>query len=244
VLDLPRLVAIAKQHNLKTVIDSTLASPINQRPLEFGVDFVLHSATKYLGGHNDLMAGLVVGPSYLMSGVKETRGTLGDMCDPHTAYLLLRGLKTLELRMQRHNDTAAKVAHFLADQPAVRRVYYPGLADHPDYKIATAQMSGFGGVVSFELETDLEGAGRFIDQLGIPYLGASLGGVESLVHQVAIISYYELSREERAEIGISDSLIRLSIGIEAAEDLLADLAQALDTTFPTAKSTAAVKRHA
>lgn len=235
VLDLPRLVALAKKHNLKTVIDSTLATPINQRPLEFGVDFVTHSATKYLGGHNDLMAGVVIGSGYLLSGVRETRGTLGDMCDPNTAYLLLRGLKTLDLRVQRHNDTAQKLAHFLAKHPAVRQVYYPGLAGHPDHKIAKEQMAGFGGVVSFELDTDLAGASRFIDQVQIPYLGASLGGVESLIHQVAIISYYELSSQERAEIGISDSLIRLSVGIESADDLLADLAQALDRTFQAEK---------
>ncbi len=231
ILDLPRLVAIAKKHNLKTVIDSTLATPVNQRPLEFGVDFVIHSATKYLGGHNDLMAGVVIGSAYLMGGIKETRGTLGDMGDPHTAYLLLRGLKTLDLRMQRHNETADQIARFLAQHPAVRKVYYPSLPSHPDHHIAMAQMSGFGGVVSFELEADLAGTGRFIDALKIPYLGASLGGVESLVHQVAIISYYELSSEERAALGISDSLVRLSVGIEAAADLIADLAQALDKTM-------------
>jgi cystathionine gamma-synthase len=153
------------------------------------------------------------------------------MCDPHTAYLLLRGLKTLELRMQRHNQTAELIAGFLAQHPAIRHTYYPSLPDHPDYATAAAQMTGFGGVVSFELDTDLQGMCRFLDQLQIPYLAASLGGVESLVQPVAIISYYELSREERAEIGISDSLVRLSLGIEAAEDLLADLTQALDKAF-------------
>lgn len=239
VLDLPRLVAIAKKHNLKTIIDSTLATPINQRPLEVGVDFVIHSATKYLGGHNDLMAGVVIGSAYLLSGIRETRGTLGDMADPNTAYLLLRGLKTLDLRVQRHNETAHRIAHFLAQHPAVRRVYYPSLTSHPDHKIAVEQMSGFGGVVSFELESDLAGAGRFIDELQIPYLGASLGGVESLVHQVAIISYYELSSEERAALGISDSLVRLSVGIESADDLLADLAQALDRVFASGAATVA-----
>jgi cystathionine gamma-synthase len=158
---------------------------------------------------------------------------LGDVSDPHVAYLLLRGIKTLELRVQRQNDTADQIAHFLAKHPAVRRVYYPGLVSHPDYEVAVAQMSGFGGVVSFELETDLVGTGRFIDQLRIPFIGPSLGGVESLVEQVALVSYYELSTEERAEIGISDSLVRLAVGIESVEDLLADLAQALDKTFQT-----------
>ncbi|GAB4441417.1 MAG: PLP-dependent aspartate aminotransferase family protein [Anaerolineae bacterium] len=231
VLDLERLVALAKAHNIKTVIDSTFATPINQRPLEYGVDFVIHSATKYLGGHNDLLAGVVIGSSYMVSAIKDTRGILGDVSDPNTAYLLLRGLKTLDLRVRRQNETAATLAHFLAKQPAVRRVYYPGLASHPDYDIATAQFDGFGGVVSFELESDFEGTGQFIDQLQIPYIGPSLGGVESLVEQVALVSYYELSTEERAAVGISDSLVRLAVGIEAADDLLEDLRQALEKTF-------------
>lgn len=231
VLDLERLVALAKAHDIKTIIDSTFATPINQRPLEYGVDFVIHSATKYLGGHNDLLAGVVIGSNYMVGAIKDTRGILGDVSDPNTAYLLLRGLKTLELRVQRQNETAATLAHFLAKQPAVRRVYYPGLASHPDYDIATAQFDGFGGVVSFELETDFEGTGQFIDQLQIPYIGPSLGGVESLVEQVALVSYFELSTEERAAVGISDSLVRLAVGIESADDLLEDLRQALDKTF-------------
>jgi cystathionine gamma-synthase len=233
VLDLKKLVAIAKKHNLKTIVDSTFATPINQRPLEFEVDFVVHSATKYLGGHNDLLAGGVIGSNYMISAIREMRGVLGDVSDPQTAYLLLRGLKTLELRVQRQNETADKIAHFLAKHPAVRRVYYPALVSHPDYEVAIEQMSGFGGVVSFELETDLEGTGHFIDQLQIPYIGPSLGGVESLVEQVALVSYYELSSEERAAIGICDSLVRLAVGIESADDLLTDLAQALDKAFHT-----------
>ena len=231
VLDLEKLVAIANKHNLKTIVDSTFATPINQRPLEFGVDFVVHSATKYLGGHNDLLAGVVVGSDYMIGAIKDTQAMLGDVSDPHTAYLLLRGLKTLELRVSRQNESADKIAHFLAKHPAVRRVYYPGLVSHADYEVALEQMSGYGGVVSFELETDLEGAGKFIDQLQIPYIGPSLGGVETLIEQVALVSYYELSTEERAEIGISDSLIRLAVGVESVDDLLADLAQALDKAF-------------
>ena len=233
VVDLERVVAIAQRYQLKTVIDSTFATPINQRPLEFGVDFVVHSATKYLGGHNDLLAGVVIGSDYMIGAIKETQAMFGDVCDAHTAYLLLRGLKTLELRVQRQNDTAEQVAYFLAKHPAVRRVYYPGLAGHPDYEVATAQMSGFGGVVSFELNTDLAGTSHFIDQLKIPYIGPSLGGVESLVGQVALLSYYEFSSEERAAFGISDSLVRLAVGIESADDILADLAQALDKAFAT-----------
>lgn len=233
VLDLEKVVALAQKHNIKTVVDSTFATPINQRPLEFEVDFVVHSATKYLGGHNDLLAGVVIGSSYLIGAVKETQGIFGDVSDPHTAYLLLRGLKTLELRVQRQNDTADKVAHFLAKHPAVRRVYYPGLVSHPDYAVAAAQMSGYGGVVSFELEADLDGTSKFVDGLEIPYIGPSLGGVESLVGQVALVSYYDFSSEERAALGISDSLVRLAVGVESAEDILADLAQALDKAFNT-----------
>ncbi len=233
VLDLEKLVAIAQKYGLKTVIDSTFATPINQRPLEFGVDFVVHSATKYLGGHNDLLAGVVIGSGYMVGAVRDLRGILGDVSDPQTAYLLLRGIKTLELRVLRQNDTAGKLAHFLAQHPAVRRVYYPGLPSHPDHAVAAAQMSGFGGVVSFELDTDFAGTGQFIDRLEIPYIGPSLGGVESLVEQVALVSYFDLSTEERAAIGISDGLVRLAVGIEAADDLLADLAQALDKSFNT-----------
>jgi cystathionine gamma-synthase len=233
VVDVPRLVEIALRHQLKTVIDSTFATPINQRPLEFGVDLVVHSATKYLGGHNDLLAGVVIGSDYLIAGLRETQGMVGAISDPNTAYLLLRGLKTLDLRVTRQNETGLKVARFMEGHPVVRRVYFPGLPSHPDHAIACEQMSGYGGVISFELDADLEATGRFIDALQIPYIGPSLGGVESLVGQVSLVSYYELSSEERAEIGISDNLVRLAVGIESADDIIADLAQALDQTFGT-----------
>jgi cystathionine gamma-synthase len=227
VVDIPRLVDIARRHKLRTVIDSTFATPINQRPLDYGVDFVIHSATKYLGGHNDLLAGVVVGSNYMIGGLRETQGMMGAVCDPHTAYLLLRGLKTLELRVKRHNDTGTQVAEYLKEHPKVKRVFYPGLTTHPDHTIAAEQMNGNGGVVSFELDADLETTGRFVDALQIPYIGPSLGGVESLVIQVAQATYYELSPEERASIGISDSLVRLAVGIENADDLIADIDQAL-----------------
>jgi cystathionine gamma-synthase len=227
VVDLPRLVEIAHRHNLKTVIDSTFATPINQRPLEYGVDFVIHSATKYMGGHNDLLAGVVVGSEYLIGGLRDTQGMMGAICDPHTAYLLLRGLKTLDLRVERHNDTCLQVAQYLDTHPKIKQVYYPGLPTHPDHAVASEQMSGFGGVVSFEVNADLETTGRFVDALRIPYIGPSLGGVESLVIQVAQATYYELSGEERAELGISDTLVRLAVGIEDADDLISDLDQAL-----------------
>lgn len=233
VVDVPRLVEIARRHGLKTVIDSTFATPINQRPLEYGVDLVIHSATKYLGGHNDLLAGAVIGSEYLMAGLRETQGMVGAISDPNTAYLLLRGLKTLDLRVTRQNETGLKVARFMEGHPVVRRVYYSGLPSHPDHAIACEQMSGHGGVISFELDGELEATGRFVDSLRIPYIGPSLGGVESLVGQVALVSYYELSSEERAEMGISDTLVRLAVGIESANDIIADLAQALDQTFGT-----------
>jgi cystathionine gamma-synthase len=228
VLNIPRIVDIARRHKLKTVIDSTFATPVNQRPIEMGADFVVHSATKYLGGHNDLLAGVVTGSAYMIAAIKETQAMLGDVSDPHSAYLLIRGLKTLALRVKQQNQTALAVAQFLENHPAVERVYYPGLASHPDYDVACEQLAGFGGVISFTLKTNFAGTGRFIDQLTIPYIGPSLGGVESLIEQVACMSYYELSTEEREAIGIRDTLIRFAVGIEDTDDIIADLAQALD----------------
>lgn len=228
VMDLEQLVEIAKSHNLMTIIDSTFATPVNQRPLEYGVDLVIHSATKYMGGHNDLLAGVVVGSSELITDLRESQDMMGAICDPNCAYLLLRGIKTLALRMARHNETGMKVAQALAEHPKVKQVFYPGLANHPDHEVASQQMSGFGGVVSFELDTDLERTSRFVDSLQIPLIGPSLGGVESLVIQVAIATYYDLSSQERADIGITDNLVRLAVGIEDADDLIADLHQALE----------------
>jgi cystathionine gamma-synthase len=227
VVDLKRLTRIAKKHGLKTLIDSTFVTPINQRPLEFGVDLVLHSATKYLGGHNDLLAGVVVGSQSLISLIRENLGILGAVSDPQSAYLLQRGLKTLALRVQCQNSTAQAVAEFLEPHPAIRRVWYPGLPSHPDHEVACQQMQHFGGVVSFEIEGDLEATSRFIDAVTIPIIAPSLGGVESLIEQPALMSYYDLSSEEREAVGIKDNLVRLSIGVEDAEDLISDLTQAL-----------------
>ena len=228
VLDLPRAVDIARRSNLILIVDSTFATPINQRPFEFGVDLVIHSATKYLGGHNDLLAGAVVGPRELVAEIKNSRGVLGGTTGPQDAYLLLRGFKTLALRVQRHNENGMRVAQFLEGHPKVRRVYYPGLSSHPDYAVAHEQMSGFGGVVSFEIEGDLESTGAFIDALRLPCIGPSFGGVESLVEQVALQSYYELTTEQRRQAGISNELVRYALGIEDADDLIADLKQALE----------------
>jgi cystathionine gamma-synthase len=225
VLDLSQMVGLAKRHNIITVIDSTFATPINLRPLEYGVDLVIHSATKYLGGHNDLLAGAVVGSSELLAQIEKARGILGGVGSPHDAYLLLRGLKTLDLRVRRQNENGLRVAQFLEGHPAIRRVYYPGLPSHPDYEIARQQMAGFGGVVSFEIEGDFEKTGRFIDRLRLPYVGPTLGGVESVIEQCAAL--FSLDPAERQQAGIKDNLVRYALGIEDAEDLIADLDQAL-----------------
>jgi cystathionine gamma-synthase len=227
VVDLDQIVAIAKRHHLRTVIDSTFATPYNQNPLEFGIDLVMHSATKYLGGHNDLLAGVVVGNANIIGALREAQGMLGGITDPHTAYLLVRGLKTFALRMQRHNTNGMALARFLEGHPKVRRVYYPGLASHPSHAVARQQMRGFGGVVSFELDGTLQQTSAFIDALRLPYIAPSLGGVESLIEQPALMSYYELAPEERQRLGIGDSLVRYAAGVEDTDDLLTDVEQAL-----------------
>ena len=225
VMDLSKMVEIAKKHGITTAIDSTFATPVNLRPLEYGLDLVIHSATKYLGGHNDLLAGAVVGTSETLAKIKETRGVLGGVSGPHDAYLLLRGMKTLDLRVKRQNENALQVAQFLEERPAVRRVYYPGLPSHPDFEIARQQMNGFGGVVSFEIDGNMEKTGQFIDRLRLPYIGPTLGGVESIAQQQAI--FVSLDPKERREAGIEDNLIRYAVGIEDVEDIIADLEQAL-----------------
>jgi cystathionine gamma-synthase len=236
VLDLPRLVEIARRHRVKTLIDATFATPYNLRPLRYGIDLVVHSATKYLGGHNDLLAGVIIGKPGIISALRESQGMLGGICDPHSAYLLLRGIKTLALRMERHNHNGLEVARFLQGHPRVRRVYYPGLPDHPEHAIASAQMHGCGGVVSFEVDGDLEATSRIIDRLRLFQIGPSLGGVESLAEQPSLMSYYELSTEERLTVGICDNLVRLACGIEDTADLIADLAHALDAEAPHQQS--------
>jgi cystathionine gamma-synthase len=227
VMDLERLVAIGREHSVKIAIDSTFATPYNQRPLDFGIDLVIHSATKYLGGHNDLMAGVVVGSHGLVSAIRDMQAMLGGITDPHTAYLLLRGMKTLGIRLRKQNENGIAVARFLEGHPRVRRVYYPGLSSHPDYKVACEQMQGFGGVVSFEIDGDMKTTSTFIDRLHIPHTAPSLGGVETLIEQPALMSYFEMTSEDRAAIGIADQLVRLSLGVEDADDLIADLEQAL-----------------
>jgi cystathionine gamma-synthase len=228
VLDLGRVAEIAKRHNVKTLVDATFATPLNMRPLEFGIDLVLHSATKYLGGHNDLLAGVVAGSEQLIALLRQQLWMLGGVLDPNNAYLLVRGLKTLSLRVERQNVNGQRVAEFLEGHPNVERVWYPGLPSHPDHEAAKRQMTGFGGVISFEVKGGLPAGSRVVDGVRIPIIAPSLGGVESLIEQPALMSYYEMSTEERLEVGIKDNLIRLALGIEDADDLIADLGQALD----------------
>jgi cystathionine gamma-synthase len=227
-VDLERLAAICKGTRAKTLIDSTFATPINLRPAEHGIDLIVHSATKYLAGHNDVLAGVVASSAGLSGLVRDLRHVFGAVLDPHAAYLVTRGIKTLGLRVAQQNKSAQALAERLEGHAKVKQVWYPGLASHPQHTIAKRFMSGFGGVVTFELNVDLAATGRFIDALRIPRIAPSLGGVESLVEQPALMSYFELTSEEREAVGIKNSLVRYAVGIEGTEDLLADVVQALD----------------
>jgi len=228
VLDLERLVEIAQRRRVKTIIDSTFATPVNQRPIDFGIDLVIHSATKYLGGHNDLLAGAVVGSAPLIGGIRDLQAITGAVPDPFAAYLLIRGLKTLALRVSRQNENAERLAAFLDAHPKVGTVHYPSLSSHPEHEIAKRQMKGYGGVVSFEVAGDIDATSRLIDACQIPRIAPSLGGVESLIEQPALMSFYELTTEERLQVGIKENLVRYSVGVEDADDLIADLEQALE----------------
>jgi len=223
VADLKRVAELGKANRAMTLLDTTFATPVNLRPLEYGIDFVMHSATKYFGGHNDVLGGVIAGEAGRIKALKDARGIFGNVIDPHQAFLLERGLKTLALRVRHQNESANKVARYLESHPKIDRVYYPGLESHPDHQIAKAQMSGFGGVVSFEVAGDIKTTSDFIDRLRLPYIAPSLGGTESLIEQPAYFSYYDLSSEERREIGIKDNLVRFALGIEDAEDIIADL---------------------
>jgi cystathionine beta-lyase/cystathionine gamma-synthase len=227
VIDLHRAVAIARDHNLISMIDSTFATPINQRPTEFGIDLVLHSGTKYFAGHSDVICGAAIGRRDLMQTIHETRTILGVSMDPHAAWLLLRGIKTLAVRVQRQNENALRIAEFLARHSKVRKVHYPFLEGHPQRALAMEQMRGGGGMMSFELDGSGEDARRFVESLRLCSLAASLGGVDSLVTIPRYSSHAMISEEQRKKMEISDSLIRLSVGIENVDDLIADLEQAL-----------------
>ena len=210
------------------IIDATFATPINQRPLEGGADLVLHSCTKYLGGHNDLLAGALCGRAPLVALIKDLRGVLGGVLDPQSAFLLIRGLKTLHLRIARQNETALAVARYLEQHPYIKTVYYPGLSSHPDYELAARQMRGFGGVVSFRVRGDAAATSRVVDACKLATIAPSLGATETLIEQPALMSYFDKTTEEREAIGIYDDLVRLSVGLEDAGDIIADLAQALE----------------
>ncbi len=229
VVDLEKFVALGKRREVETLIDATLATPHNLRPIEAGVDYVLHSATKYLGGHNDLLAGAVLGTREKLEPVRKLRGILGSINSPQNCYLLSRGLKTFELRMQRHNENGLAVARFLASHPKVERVYYPGLESHPHFEVARKTMRGFGGLVTFLVKgADWRKTADVVDAVKIFRIAPSLGGAESLIEQPLVMSYYECTGEQRQQFGIPDNMIRLACGLENAEDLIGDVRQALE----------------
>ncbi|WDQ18992.1 trans-sulfuration enzyme family protein [Rhodopirellula sp. P2] len=227
-VDLEQFVALGKAREIETLIDATLATPMNVRPLDHGVDYVWHSATKYLGGHNDLLAGVISGRKELLDPIRALRGCLGSIASPYSMYLLERGLKTFSLRMQRHNENGQAVAEFLHQHPKIERVYYPGLPSHPSHAIAKEQMRGYGGLITFTIkDADRKTTSRVVDGAKIARIAPSLGGTESLIEQPLVMSYFNYSPEERASFGIADNMIRYSCGIEDSADLIADLDQAL-----------------
>ncbi len=228
VVDMKKTAALARQHGLISMIDSTFGTPINQHPAEFGIDLVMHSGTKYLSGHADLTCGVVCGSQELMDQLWETRTTLGNCMDPHAAWLLIRGMKTLAVRVARQNENALRVAEFLEQHAKVQRVHYPFLTSHPQYAIARQQMSGGGGMVTFEVEGTGEDARRVSEAMRLFTLATSLGGVESLVSIPVLTSHAMISAEQRARMGVTEQMVRLSVGIENADDLIADLEHALE----------------
>jgi cystathionine gamma-synthase len=231
IVDLDRFAQIGSDKGVETLIDATLATPYNLRPLAAGVDYVLHSVTKYLAGHNDLLAGVIIGSKEKLEPVRKLRGIMGAVNSPQNCYLLSRGLKTFELRMQRHNENGQRVAEFLEAHPRIEKVFYPGLESHTYHDVARRTMRGFGGLVTFLIkDADWRQTADIIDAVRIPRIAPSLGGVESLIEQPLVMSYYQCTPEDRRSYGIPDNMIRLSCGIENPDDLIADLAQALDST--------------
>lgn len=227
IADVDEVVRIARHRGVLSVIDATFATPYNQRPLGQGVDIVIHSATKYLSGHNDVLGGAVLGSAAVTEPIYQWRRVTGGIVDPMSCYLLIRGLKTFGLRMDRLNRTAQQVAEFLSRHPRVRRVYYPGLASHRHHEIARRQMRGFGAVVTFEIDGGLEEALGFMDRLRLCLLAPSLGGPETLITHPATMSYYKETREQRYQLGIIDEMIRLSVGLEDPQDIIEDLERGL-----------------
>jgi cystathionine beta-lyase/cystathionine gamma-synthase len=228
IIDFRKITTLAKQHGLLTMIDATFGTPINQHPAGYGIDLVMHSGTKYLGGHSDLICGVISGRHDLIAKIWETRTTLGNCMDPHASWMLVRGLKTVSVRVTRQNENALRVAEFLSQHANVRSVNYPFLKCHPQHEIARAQMSGGGGIVSFEVEGSGQDARRVTESMRLFTLAPSLGSVESLVSIPVCTSHAMVSEEDRRKTGITEQLIRLSVGIENADDLIADLEQALE----------------
>lgn len=229
VADLEAIAALAKRRGLVTVADNTFASPYIQRPLELGIDIVVHSTTKYLNGHSDMVGGVAVvgGEGELRDRLKFLQNAVGAISGPFDSFLALRGLKTLALRMERHSQNGLKIARWLEGRADVRRVFYPGLESHPQHEIAKRQMHAFGGMIAVDLDRDLAGTKRFLERTRLFTLAESLGGVESLIEHPALMTHGSIPPAQRAAIGISDSLVRLSAGIEDGDDLIADLEQAL-----------------
>jgi len=228
-VDLESVAELGREEGLLTVADNTFATPFNQRPLDAGVDVVVHSATKYLGGHGDAVAGVLVGPERVLRRVRwKTLKHLGGVIGPDTAWLVLRGIRTLPVRMERHDRNALEVAARLEEHPAVLRVHHPGLASHPQHDLARRQMSGFGGMVAFEVD-GFEPARRLVDRLELCTLGVSLGDVATLIQHSASMTHASVPPERRRQAGIRDGLLRMSVGLERPEDLIGDLEQALAT---------------
>lgn len=228
VLDIPAVVKVARRHGIMTMIDATLATPYNIRPIEMGVDIVIHSATKYLGGHNDLLAGVTLGDHQRLEELNKLQRMIGSIAGPFTCYLLERGLKTFGLRMEQHNRSGLEVARFLEGHPKIEKVWHPGLESHPDHHIAKEQMRGFGSVISFLVKGDGEATCRFIDALRLFSITPSLGGSESLVTQMASMSFFDYPADYRESIGMVDNLVRVALGLEDVKDLITDLEEALD----------------
>ncbi|MCU7962852.1 methionine gamma-lyase [Shewanella sp. SM20] len=228
VFDLASIANIAKRHQLVSIVDNTFMTPLLQRPLDFGIDLVVHSATKYLNGHGDVIAGIVCGSEEQLHKVKyEILKDIGAVISPHDAWLILRGLKTLDVRLQRHCDSAQRVAEFLAEHPSITRVYYPGLKSHQGHKFIGQQMKRAGGVIAFELAANLEEAMAFVGYLKLFSIAVSLGDAESLIQHPASMTHSPYTPEARAAAGIGDNLLRISIGLEDCDDIIADLNQAL-----------------
>ncbi len=227
VVDLEKIAALARKRGLISTIDSTFATPVNCRPAEWGIDLVLHSGTKYFGGHSDLICGVATGRRDLIEQIHHTRTTLGGCMDPHAAFLLLRGIKTLAVRVERQNASALRIAEFLSHHPNVKRVHYPLLKEHPDYAIAKKQMAGAGGVLSFEVEGSGADACHVAEALNLFTLAPSLGGVDSLVTMPVLTSHAMIAPELRKKMGVTEQMIRLSVGLEHVEDLIADLEKGL-----------------